>query len=119
MWMLILMLVGCLSGFFLFRKNTLTVTNQTDQSVWKLSIIIPARNEECNLPHLLESLKSQTVQPFEIIVVDDYSDDRTKEIAEGYGVKVISNSSLLKAGQVRTGRYGMDICMPLVICLYF
>ncbi|OME82885.1 glycosyl transferase family 2 [Paenibacillus sp. FSL A5-0031] len=96
MWMLILMLVGCLSGFFLFRKNTLTVTNQTDQSVRKLSIIIPARNEECNLPHLLESLKSQTVQPFEIIVVDDYSDDRTKEIAEGYGVKVISNSSLPK-----------------------
>lgn len=94
MWIIILMLVGCLCGFFLFRKNTLAVTHEQYQGLRKLSIIIPARNEECNLPHLLDSLKSQTVQPFEVIVVDDFSDDRTKKIAESYGVTVIANSSL-------------------------
>jgi 4,4'-diaponeurosporenoate glycosyltransferase len=88
------MLLGCLSGFFLFRKNTLAVSREPYQGARKLSIIIPARNEACNLPHLLDSLKAQTVLPYEIIVVDDFSDDRTKEIAESYGVKVIANSSL-------------------------
>lgn len=94
MWIIIFMLVGCLSGFFLFRKNTVAVAHEPYQGIRKLSIIIPARNEECNLPHLLQSLQEQTVQPFEIIVVDDFSNDRTKEIAESFGVKVIANSSL-------------------------
>jgi cellulose synthase/poly-beta-1,6-N-acetylglucosamine synthase-like glycosyltransferase len=39
-----------------------------------ISIIIPARNEEKNLPELLESLKNQTYKKkFEIIVVDGKS----------------------------------------------
>ncbi|NIK77165.1 glycosyltransferase involved in cell wall biosynthesis [Paenibacillus castaneae] len=94
MWIIILMLVGCISGFVLFRKNTLINSHECYQGLRKLSVIIPARNEECNLPHLLDSLKSQTFQPFEIIVVDDFSNDRTKEIAESYGVTVIAGSNL-------------------------
>lgn len=47
--------------------------------VANVSAIIPARNEEANLPKILKSLIQL---PFsEIIVVDDSSDDRTKEIA--------------------------------------
>ncbi|MDF2724550.1 MAG: glycosyl transferase family 2 [Paenibacillus sp.] len=61
----------------------------------KLSIIIPARNEEHNLPHLLSSLKAQTIRmPLEIIVVDDHSEDRTRAIAESFGVNVIANPVL-------------------------
>lgn len=95
MWMLIPMLAGCLCGFILFRKKTLPVYHEPYQSSRKLSVIIPARNEECNLPYLLDSLLSQTAVPFEIIVVDDFSEDRTREIAESYaGVKVVAGSSL-------------------------
>jgi 4,4'-diaponeurosporenoate glycosyltransferase len=94
MWIMILMLIGCLSGFILFKKNTLPVYDEPYQGTRKLSVIIPARNEERNLPYLLESLMSQSCPPFEIIVVDDFSDDRTRAIAESYGVKVIAGSSL-------------------------
>jgi 4,4'-diaponeurosporenoate glycosyltransferase len=94
MWMLILMLAGCLSGFILFRRNIVPRSPAPDQQLMKLSVIIPARNEESNLPYLLASLRSQTLQPFEIIVVDDFSDDRTRVIAESFGVKVIAGSSL-------------------------
>lgn len=94
MWLFMLMLVGCLSGFLLFRTNTLAVSPKPVPGMRKLSVIIPTRNEACNLPHLLESLQSQTFQPYEIIVVDDFSNDRTRDIAESYGVKVIANSSL-------------------------
>jgi glycosyltransferase involved in cell wall biosynthesis len=55
-----------------------------------ISVIIPARNEEKNLPELLESLKNQTYKKkFEIIVVDGKSKDRTREIAKSYGCRVI------------------------------
>ncbi len=54
------------------------------------SIIIPARNEEHNLPVLLRSIREQTVSPAEVIVVDDGSTDRTAELARQGGAKVIS-----------------------------
>lgn len=94
MWLLIIIGVGCLSGFILFRKNLLAAHPEHFQGPEKLSIIIPARNEEYNLRFLLDSLQLQTIAPYEIIVVDDFSEDRTKKIAESYGVKVIANSSL-------------------------
>jgi cellulose synthase/poly-beta-1,6-N-acetylglucosamine synthase-like glycosyltransferase len=60
-----------------------------------ISVIIPARNEEKNLPELLESLKNQTYKKkFEIIVVDGKSKDRTREIAKSYGCRVIVQKKL-------------------------
>jgi glycosyltransferase involved in cell wall biosynthesis len=49
-----------------------------------LSVLIPARNEETNLPALLESLAKQTRCRFEVIVLDDNSTDRTLEVAREY-----------------------------------
>lgn len=62
----------------------------------KISVIIPARNEEDNLSRLLPSLQNQEFAPFEIIVVDDQSDDKTGEIAESHGATVIAGSKPLK-----------------------
>jgi glycosyltransferase involved in cell wall biosynthesis len=60
-----------------------------------VSVIVPARNEECCLATCLESLVTQTGEAFEIIVVDDHSTDRTHEIAESFqGVKVIEAGPL-------------------------
>ena len=54
-----------------------------------LSLIIPARNEEENLPTLLRSLAAQSVRPGEIIVVDDASTDHTAEVARQNGARVV------------------------------
>ena len=51
-----------------------------------ISVIIAARNEENNIPRLLASLEKQTYdrELFEVIVVDDHSQDRTWEILSAY-----------------------------------
>jgi cellulose synthase/poly-beta-1,6-N-acetylglucosamine synthase-like glycosyltransferase len=58
----------------------------------KMSVIIPARNEEENIGNLLTALKVQSYPKdfFEIIVVDDHSTDNTANI-----VKEFSNVRLI------------------------
>ena len=53
------------------------------------SIIIPTYNEEEYLPVLLESIKKQDFNDYEIIVADANSTDKTREIAESYGCIVV------------------------------
>ena len=50
-----------------------------------VSVLIPAKNEEANLPACLESL----LPADEVFVVDSQSSDRSVEIAESYGAKVV------------------------------
>ena len=54
-----------------------------------LSIIIPCLNEEDYLPGLLRSIKIQTFKDYEIIVADAGSKDKTKEIAQKFGCKIV------------------------------
>ena len=55
-----------------------------------ISIIVPTRNESRNLPRLLASIQMQIDTSFEVIVVDQESDDETVVIAEQRGATVIS-----------------------------
>jgi len=52
----------------------------------RISVIIPARNEEKNIAALLEVLGKQTypANQFEVIVVDDHSTDSTAAIVQGF-----------------------------------
>lgn len=68
----------------------------------QLSIIIPARNEEHNLPTLLRSLAAQPVQPKETLVVDDTSTDRTAEIARQFGAQVLTSKPLPEGWRGKT-----------------
>lgn len=63
-----------------------------------VSVIIPTKNEEEYLPKLLDSLKQQTFKDFEVIVGDANSTDKTVEIAQQFGAKVV------KGGMCATGR---------------
>ncbi|MDR0910361.1 MAG: glycosyltransferase [Spirochaetaceae bacterium] len=45
-----------------------------------VSVLIPARNEEENIERCVNSLSNQTYKNYEILVLDDNSEDRTGEI---------------------------------------
>lgn len=55
------------------------------------SIVIPTKNEEFYLPRCLNAIKNSTLKNYEIIVVDNFSDDSTVGIARNFGCVVLSN----------------------------
>lgn len=59
----------------------------------RVSVVIPAYNEEKLLGRCLASFQNQTVKPYEIIVVDNNSIDATSEIARQYGATVIPEAN--------------------------
>ena len=68
----------------------------------KLSIIIPAYNEEKTIKQVIDEIpkKIQGVDEIQVIVIDDCSNDKTAEIAKNIGALVFSfneNKGLSKA----------------------
>lgn len=60
-----------------------------------LSVIIPALNEEKNLPTLLETIAKQTFRDFEVIVANSHnSTDKTEAIALAAGCRVVPGGSV-------------------------
>jgi glycosyltransferase involved in cell wall biosynthesis len=58
-----------------------------------VSTVITTRNEEKNIERCLLSVKRQTYDNIELIVVDNFSEDRTCEIAMSYTQKVYSKGN--------------------------
>src|SRR5579864_8901463 len=63
-----------------------------------VSVIIPARNEEACLGDCLQSLVTQSGVDFEIIVVDDHSTDRTRQIASSFPEIIVIEAGPLPQG---------------------
>ena len=66
----------------------------TDKTQPELSVIVPARDEEACLADCLQSLVGQSGLAYEIIVVDDHSSDRTRDIAASFPVQLIAADPL-------------------------
>ena len=84
---------------------SLTIKRKFELKERPVSVIIPAHNEEKNIGRCIESvLKSRyPAEMIEIIVVDDGSTDRTKEIAEKKKVKLLSQQQKGKADALNLG----------------
>lgn len=70
----------------------------------KVSIVIPAYNEEKSIEKTIKTLLNQSYKDFEIIVVDNNSKDKTYEIASKY-VKTVNES---KQGYIFAVKRGIE-----------
>jgi glycosyltransferase involved in cell wall biosynthesis len=61
----------------------------TELSGELISIIIPSLNEESHIGMALRSIKEQDYPDLEVILVDSFSKDKTREIAAGFGVRIV------------------------------
>ncbi len=106
----------------LFR-GLITEYRRTDK-IPKISILIPARNEEQYLPACLESLSKSLfpVNQTEVIILNDRSEDRTAEIARAY-CNMSSHFRLINiaedvaglAGKMNVLKQGIDIAAGEII----
>jgi glycosyltransferase involved in cell wall biosynthesis len=97
-------------------------------SPMQISVIMPVYNEERFLAEAIESVLAQTYRDFELIILDDGSQDRTREIAESYAlldsrIRVESNPNMGIAAELNRGialsanewialMQGDDVLMP-------
>lgn len=83
------------------------------ESRGRVTIVIPARNEERHLRACLDAIAIQTVRPFEVIVADNNSTDNTARVARSYPfVKVVHEPRL---GRVFARNRGFDAASGDVI----
>lgn len=73
----------------------------------KVSVLIPARNEERNIGNILNDLKSQPFRNMEVIVFDDQSADRTALVVKGF-VKTDPRFSMIVSGHLPEGWLGKN-----------
>ncbi len=87
----VIVLIGlAMTAVLFYRFPVLPGIKDRAAGYSSVSVIIPARNEEKNLALLLMDLSAQTQPAYEIICVDDESEDNTAKIALSYGAKLIS-----------------------------
>ncbi|MFC1962207.1 glycosyltransferase [Chloroflexota bacterium] len=96
---IILWLLGFVFFFHVPVCRTVRISGINRQT---LSIVIPARNEEKNIPNLLKSLTNQIKAGDEILVVDDNSEDDTSAVAEKEGATVIKSGEMPKGWTGKT-----------------
>ena len=69
----------------------------------RISVVVPALNEEKYIESCLLSLKQQSYKPYEIIVCDGNSEDKTRQIAKKYADRVIIEKRRSAAAERQKG----------------
>ena len=85
-----------------------------------VSVIIPAYNAEPFLRETIESVLSQTVSDWQMLVIDDGSSDNTQKIVTEFAQKdpriqlVVNESNM---GVAKTRNRGMELCRGKYVAL--
>ena len=101
-------IVMIISGL-LFRERT---PSKYEQSLPFTTVVIAARNEENNLPSLLDDLVNQKIDKnkFEVIIANDRSIDKTEKIINEYSnkYKFIKAIHITKKGEMAPKKYALE-----------
>jgi len=73
----------------------------------KISVVLTTKNEEKNIANLLESLLNQE-QPYEVLIIDSDSTDKTQEIVKQYSKKNKNIKLIIQPGtRAESMNYGI------------
>lgn len=110
-WLPVILVLPYLLILFKIHKSLLKIrpfSLSTSPGTF-VSVVIPCRNEQNNIPAILKSIAEQDYprRLFEVIIVDDNSSDRTFEIASDFteitNLTTIKNDGTGKKQAIRTG----------------
>lgn len=83
--------------------------------IMKFSVIVPALNEQEFIVKCINSIKNQTISPYEVIVVDNGSTDKTAEISEKLGCRVVKEK---KRGLSHARNKGARVAQGDILCFF-
>jgi GT2 family glycosyltransferase len=78
-------------------------TEENDTVDTRISVVIPVRNQGHKMKKCLDAVFNQTLEPFEVIVVDGHSTDNTVAIAERFPTTVLYEDYGTRAGANQVG----------------
>ena len=108
-------IIVALYFFILNLLNSIWIRNHTQKTYTvsgpKVSVLIPARNEEKNIEACVVSFLRQSYQNYEIIVLDDNSEDATGQILERLQKENPSILRIIKGKPLKTGWNGKPYAM--------
>lgn len=81
----------------IFNQTLKQTANNQDTPL--VSILIPMRNEENNIVHLLNSIINQDYNNYEVFILDDHSNDNSYQVARSY-LNKISNLQIIKGKEL-------------------
>jgi glycosyltransferase involved in cell wall biosynthesis len=80
----------------------------TGGTVWPITtVVIPAYNEEEGIAAVLQELLAATDDSYEVLVVDDGSDDNTRKVATSFPCRIVSHSACRGKGEAIKTAIGM------------
>lgn len=97
----------------MFSNSDRTQKGKGDLVMTKVSVVVPAKNEEETLGYVLEDINQTILQlpnyQVQVICVDDHSTDATANIARSFGATVVKNTGKGGKGMaLRTGFAASD-----------
>lgn len=114
--------VSLILAFFVGLKRILNKNNEPAGEAVKFSVIVAFKDEETNLPILLNTLSVQTLFSdfFEIILIDDHSADNSLAVANGYRSRIknlrVVESPVNFIGKKAALSYGISLASnPLIV----
>ena len=92
----------------------------TQTTIPLVSVIMPAHNAERFLEEAIQSVISQTVTDWELLVIDDCSSDNTRQIAAEFSqkdprIRLLANEQNM--GVAKTRNRGLDLCSGQYVAL--
>ena len=93
-----------------FKIHSDTIATPLEEEP-KVSVLIPARNEEANIGNCLESFVNQTYKNYEVLVLDDNSTDKTHEIVQKYVDQYPDKVKLYSGKKLEEGWRGKSFAM--------
>lgn len=86
--------IGWCAGWFLLWRTRPLPPGATAGVREPIAVVVPARDEEAALGHLLPPLVEQLAAGDELVVVDDHSTDATAAVAADHGARVVTPPAL-------------------------
>ncbi len=126
---LLLVTVNIFINWFVFIAPRPRRFDTTETSMPLVSVLVPARNEAKRITPCLRSLLAQDYPNYELVILDDHSEDDTAEVVLGHGfsrdktsrLRLVEVNRCLPAGPAKRGpannsprRHGEIIsCSPM------